>query len=52
MAQEAAVKRLVLTHTGAHLSQAGSREKGIRDIARIYSGEIVFGEELMSLDLP
>lgn len=51
MAQEAGVKKLILTHTGPHLSEPSSREKGIRDIARIYQGEIIFGEELIRLVL-
>ena len=51
MALESGVKKLILTHTGPHLAKPGSREKGIGDIARIYQGEIVFGEELMSLVL-
>ncbi len=49
MARDAGVKKLILTHTGSRLSKPGSKEKGIRDIARIYQGEIVFGEELMHL---
>jgi len=51
MAREFGVKKLILTHTGPHLSKPGSREKGIGDIARIYQGEIIFGEELMHLVL-
>ncbi len=49
MAQDAGVKKLILSHTGPQLSKPGSREKGIRDIARIYQGEIIFGEELERL---
>jgi ribonuclease Z len=51
MAREAGVKKLILSHTTPHLTRPGSREKGIGDIARIYKGEIIFGEELMSLVL-
>ena len=51
MAQEAGAKKLILTHIGQHLAKPGSREKGIADIASIYQGEIVFGEELMSLEI-
>ena len=51
MAQEAQAKRLILIHTGPRLAEPGSREKGIVDIARIFQGEIIFGEELMSLVL-
>jgi ribonuclease BN (tRNA processing enzyme) len=51
MAQEAGVKRLVLVHIGPHLSTHGPMEKGIGDVRRLYSGEIIFADELMSLRL-
>ena len=51
MAREAGVKKLILTHTKPHLAESGSREKGVEDVGRIFQGEIIFGEELMSLVL-
>ena len=51
MAREAGVRRLVLVHVGPHLAAHGPMEKGIGDVRRIYDGEIVFAEELMSLGL-
>jgi len=51
MAQEAGVKRLVLVHIGPHLSTHGPMEKGIGDVRRLYSGEIIFADELLSLRL-
>ena len=51
MAQEAGVKRLVLVHTGSSLCEHGAMEKGIGDIKKVYDGELVFGEELMTLEL-
>ena len=51
MAQEAGVKRLVLVHTGPSLCEHGAMEKGIGDVKRVYDGELIFGEELMSLDV-
>ncbi|MDP7578769.1 MAG: MBL fold metallo-hydrolase [SAR202 cluster bacterium] len=51
MAQEAGVKKLVLTHVGPHLSEHGPMEKGIGDIEEIYDGEILFSEELMRIDV-
>ena len=51
MAQEAGVERLVLVHLGPHISSHGPMEKGIGDIKRIYGGELVFAEELMSLEV-
>jgi len=49
MAQEVRVKKLILTHTGPQLCKPDSRKKAIEDIAHIYQGEIIFGEELMSI---
>jgi ribonuclease BN (tRNA processing enzyme) len=51
MARAAGVKRLVLVHTGPHLSNHGPMEKGIGDVRRIYDGEIIFAEELMPLPM-
>jgi len=51
MAKESGAKTLILAHTGAHLSAAGSREKGVADIARIYDGKVIFGEELMTISI-
>jgi ribonuclease BN (tRNA processing enzyme) len=49
IAQAAGVKRLVLTHMGPHISAHGTLEKGIGDVAKVYGGEVVFAEELMTL---
>ena len=51
MAQEAGVKRLVLVHIGPHLAQHGPMEKGIGDVRRLYEGEVIFADELMTLRL-
>jgi ribonuclease BN (tRNA processing enzyme) len=51
MAQEAGVKKLVLVHIGPHLACHGPMEKGIGDVRRIYDGELIFADELMSLRL-
>ncbi len=51
MARDAGAELLILTHTGPAICKPGSREKAIADIAAIYDGEIVFGEELMGVDL-
>ena len=51
MAQAAGVKKLVLVHIGPHLSGHGPMEKGVGDVSRIYDGEVVFSEELMSIPL-
>jgi ribonuclease BN (tRNA processing enzyme) len=51
MAREAGVKKLVLVHVGPHLAAHGPMEKGIGDVGKIFDGEIIFAEELMSLHL-
>ena len=51
MAQEAAVKKLVLVHLGPRISSHGPLEKGLGDVAELYDGEVVFAEELMTLEV-
>jgi len=51
MAKEACAGRLVLTHVGPSLCAPGSGEQAIKDIASIYDGTVIFGEELMRLPL-
>jgi len=51
MARNANVQRLVITHQGPNLSRPGSREKAVADMAAIFKGEIIFGEEFMTLEL-
>ncbi len=51
MAQDARVKKLVLVHIGPNLSRHPVMEKGIGDIKRIYDGEVVFSDELMTIDV-
>ena len=50
-AQKVGARKLVLVHTGPELARHGDMEKGIGDIARVYDGQIVFSEELMSFPL-
>ncbi len=51
IAAEAGVSRLVLTHFCEGFTQPESLERARRAIADIYDGEVVFGNELMVLDL-
>jgi len=51
MAQEAGAKRLIVAHSLASLTRPGSKERGIADMARVFGGEIIFGQELMILEL-
>jgi ribonuclease Z len=51
MASDAGAKKLILTHTGPRLAAPGGMERGIAQVASVYDGEIIFGQELMCLDL-
>jgi ribonuclease Z len=51
MARDAGVKKLVLVHVGPHLASHGPMEKGIGDVRRVFDGDIIFAEELMTLRL-
>lgn len=50
MAQEAGAKRLVLSHQHPRLDEPGQTERAVRDIARHYDGEIIWGQETMVID--
>ena len=49
--KEAGVKTLVLTHMLEQIDQPGIRERIIREIAEIYDGNIIWGEDLMEIPL-
>jgi ribonuclease Z len=51
MAQDAGAKKLVLVHIGANLAGHGPMEKGLGDIRSIYDGEVVFSDELLTVDI-
>ena len=51
MAQEAGVKKLVLVHIGPNLAGHGPMERGLGDIRSIYDGEVVFSDELLTVDI-
>jgi ribonuclease Z len=51
LADESGANTLVITHSLPSLCAPGSRERAIGDIARIFSGKIIFGEELKSYEL-
>jgi len=50
-AHDSGAHLLILTHTGSRLCKPGSREKALRDIATVYEGDSIFGEEGMVVDL-
>ena len=51
IARDSNAKLLILTHTGPNMCQPKAQEKTINDITSIYSGKVIFGKELMSIDL-
>ena len=51
MAQEAGVKKLVLIHVGKALEGTSARDKVIGDIQQVFDGDLVFSEELTTIDL-
>jgi ribonuclease Z len=51
LAASAGVRTLVLTHINAHLDTPAVREEGMRDVATVFDGRVVFGEELLVLDV-
>ena len=51
MAEEAGVEKLILVHMGPNISQHGVLEKGIGDIREVYSGQVIYSEELMAIDV-
>ena len=51
MAQAAGVAKLVLIHVGRELDQTAAREKAIGDIEQVFDGDLVFSEELTTIDL-
>jgi len=50
VAQAAGAKKLVLVHQAHWLDVPGQTERALRDITRIYDGEVVWGRELMAFD--
>jgi ribonuclease BN (tRNA processing enzyme) len=50
-AAETAVQRVVLTHVSPGFDRPGVRERAIAEIAARYTGEILFPDELQSVDL-
>ena len=51
MAEAAGVRKLVLVHQSHTLDAPGQTERALADISSAYSGQVIWGRELMSLDL-
>lgn len=49
LAQAAGVRNLVLTHITEQFDKPGARERVIGEMARVYSGNLFFGEDLMEI---
>jgi len=52
VAHRAEVGALVLTHFTPHIDMPGTRERLISEMSKIYSGPIIWGEDLMTLSVP
>jgi len=50
-AKDAGVKTLVLVHITEQLERPGIREKILHEAAQVFSGQIIFGEDLMEVPL-
>jgi ribonuclease BN (tRNA processing enzyme) len=51
IARRAGVKTLVLTHLLAQIDQFGLREQIIREIKQEFDGQVIWGDNLMRLDV-
>lgn len=51
MAHGAGVKKVALTHLRQHMDEEGVHEKILAEMAEIYSGEVVIGEDLMAFEI-
>jgi ribonuclease Z len=49
LGEKAGVKTLVISHVTEQIDQPGVRERVIREMAAIYQGNLVFGEDLMEI---
>jgi len=51
IAQEAGVRRVVLTHVSPNFAKPGVKERAVAEVARSYDGDIVFPGEMCTIDL-
>lgn len=51
LARDAGVKTLVTTHHGPSIDRDGTRERVIADLAAIFPGRLVWGQDLMTFEL-
>jgi ribonuclease BN (tRNA processing enzyme) len=51
VAQRAGAKTLVLTHLTPQLDRPGVRERILDEIAQVFHGRVIWGEDLMEIDV-
>lgn len=51
LAQKANVSTVIITHVTEQIDQPGVREHLVREMAEVYKGNIIFGEDLMEIPL-
>jgi ribonuclease Z len=51
IASRAGVKTLVLTHILEQIDQPGIRERIVHEIRQVFDGDVIWGEDLMTLSL-
>ena len=49
LAKEAGAKKLVLTHTGPFLCRPGNVKKALKQVKKIFKGNVVFAKELLEI---
>jgi ribonuclease BN (tRNA processing enzyme) len=49
LAQSANVRNLVLSHVTSQFDRPGMRERVLREICEVFSGDVFFGEDLMEI---
>jgi ribonuclease BN (tRNA processing enzyme) len=50
-AERAGARTLVLTHLSAEIDRAETRDEILRAIGRVFSGRVIWGEDLMEIDV-
>lgn len=51
LARDSGIKTLVTTHHGPWIDTSEVRERVLREIAEVYAGQVIWGEDLMSFEL-
>jgi ribonuclease BN (tRNA processing enzyme) len=51
IAEKTGASRIILTHQNAGITSPDARERALAEIGKSYSGEVIFGDELTSLQI-